>query len=143
MAATFAERLKGILDERHIQQKEIAAQLHVSSAVFSAWIKCKSEPSLETFANLCSILNLSADYLLGLSDTLQPAAKKPVEVKKKEPEVNAITSSSILGGLPARDLLSDMDSDLICQAKSYIAYLREQQNQRNAAKEKKKAKAKA
>ena len=70
MSAIFAERLKGVLEERHVQQKEIAAQLRVSPAVFSAWIKCRSEPSLDMFINLCSILNLSSDYLLGLSDTL-------------------------------------------------------------------------
>lgn len=71
MAVIFAERLKGILEARHIQQKEIAAQLRVSPAVFSAWIKCRSEPSLDMFANLCTILNLSSDYLLGLTDTLE------------------------------------------------------------------------
>ena len=82
MSAIFAERLRGILEERHVQQKEIAAQLRVSSAVFSAWIKCKSEPSLDMFINLCTILNLSSDYLLGLTDSPEHAKPSPPPVLK-------------------------------------------------------------
>lgn len=140
----FAERLQNVLNKHPDKSLDEFCKIYdLDSATAGLLISGVAYPNTLVFNKLCIYFGCSADYLLGLSDTLQPAAEKNVASQKKEPEANAIASSSILGSLPPRNLLSDMDSDLICQALSYIAYLNEQQKQRNAAEEKKKTKAKA
>ena len=48
--------------------KEIAEKLHIDAANITNWKKGTNIPSLEVFYELCKILDVSADYLLGLSD---------------------------------------------------------------------------
>lgn len=89
MSETFASRLKSHLDSKNIQQKSIAATLKVSPAVFSAWMKCKSEPSLDMLANICKELNISSDYLIGLTDTISAPAKS----KEKKLPTNGVLNT--------------------------------------------------
>lgn len=81
MSEIFAYRLKCHLEDLNIQQKTIAASLKVSPAVFSAWMKCKSEPSLDMLAKICKELSISADYLIGLSDAIQQPKPVPVSIQ--------------------------------------------------------------
>ena len=119
MSDVFAHRLKGRLDAQNIQQKSIAATLKVSPAVFSAWIKCKSEPSLDMLARICQELNISADYLIGLTDSMKPPVSVPVSipsvtVQRKEPNP-----------------LEELDPDLRSKAEGYIDSLLELQKDRS------------
>lgn len=65
----FAERLTEILAQSQLSQVEIAQQLQVNKATITNYRKGKIAPTLDTFYELCRILDISADYLLGLSDT--------------------------------------------------------------------------
>ena len=64
----FAERLTMELKSSGLQQKEIAEKLRISPANITNWKTGKNIPSLEIFYELCKILDVSADYLLGLTD---------------------------------------------------------------------------
>ncbi len=64
----FSERLGVELKASGLTQKEIAEKLHINPANITNWKKGINIPSLEVFYELCKILDVSADYLLGLSD---------------------------------------------------------------------------
>ena len=64
----FSERLVVELKSSTLTQKQIAEKLHVDPANITNWKKGTNIPSLEVFYELCKILDVSADYLLGLSD---------------------------------------------------------------------------
>ena len=48
--------------------KEIAYEIGVTPAMITQYKTTGKLPSLETFAKICKILDVSADYILGLSD---------------------------------------------------------------------------
>ena len=47
-------------------QKEIAERLGINPSTVSKYLRLDKYPSLDTFANLCEILDVSADEILGL-----------------------------------------------------------------------------
>ena len=49
-----------------ISQKEIAERLGINPSTVSKYLRLDKYPSLDTFANLCEILDVSADEILGL-----------------------------------------------------------------------------
>ena len=64
----FSERLTEELKLCGLTQKEIADKLQISPANITNWKKGANIPSLDVFYELCKILDVSADYLLGLRD---------------------------------------------------------------------------
>lgn len=64
----FCEKLKEIREKRGLTGRSITQQLHIAPATYSGWEHGKREPSFEMLVNLCRILNVSADYLLGLEE---------------------------------------------------------------------------
>ena len=64
----FAERLKELRIEKGIGQNKLAEMLNLSNASISYWENCKQEPSASAIYKLAKYFNVSADYLLGISD---------------------------------------------------------------------------
>lgn len=64
----FCERLTVELKGSHLTQKELAKKLNVDESNITKWKKGENFPSLLIFYDLCQILDVSADYLLGLED---------------------------------------------------------------------------
>ena len=64
----FTERFQEVLQGTNITQNEIAKHCHVTRQSISDFKRGRSVPSIETLFLLCQILEVSADYLLGLSD---------------------------------------------------------------------------
>lgn len=64
----FVERFNEILKTCGISQVELARAVRVSKQCITDYKTGKSVPSLETLYLLCKCLDVSADYLLGLSD---------------------------------------------------------------------------
>ena len=73
----FSERVKKVRKEAGLTQKELAQLLQLSIGTIAMWETGKREPKLETMAYLSKTLNMSVDYLLGLSedDLPQPTDK--------------------------------------------------------------------
>ena len=67
----FGERLRDLRHEKHMTQKQLADKLNLSKGTISAYEQGKKYPSIEVLIKLCNILQVSADYLLGLSDDMQ------------------------------------------------------------------------
>ena len=64
----FKERFNEILKSCGKSQVEIAKAANVSKQCISDYKAGKSVPSIETLYLICEFLDISADYILGLSD---------------------------------------------------------------------------
>lgn len=68
----FSERLRNLLDSRGINQIWLAEKIHTTGATVSRYLNADRMPRGENVASVASALNVSADYLLGLSDDPTP-----------------------------------------------------------------------
>ena len=59
-------RLREEIKSSRLSQKEIAEKLGVNPSTVSKYMKQDKFPAIDTFANLCEILDISADEVLGL-----------------------------------------------------------------------------
>ena len=66
MKEEFAKRLIELRLESNLSQQEIANKLNIARISYLHWKQGKTEPSINNICKLCKILNVSADYLLGL-----------------------------------------------------------------------------
>lgn len=64
----FTERFNEALKMSNKTQKQLADEASVSKQCISDYKSGKSVPSVQTLFLLCKSLDVSADYLLGLSD---------------------------------------------------------------------------
>lgn len=64
----FTERFNEILKQSGKTQVEIANALNITKQCVNDYKTGKSVPSIETLYSLCKFLDVSADYLLGLTD---------------------------------------------------------------------------
>lgn len=71
---TFPERLDQICTERGISQKWIADHANVTEASVSRWIAQNNYPAiLDALKRLAADLNVTTDYLIGITDYPQPS----------------------------------------------------------------------
>lgn len=64
----FSERLKQTRIKHGFTQDEFAKKLNISASSISLYENGDREPSLATLKTISEILNVSTDYLLGLTD---------------------------------------------------------------------------
>lgn len=62
------ERIKFLRESNKLSQPELAKLCGVSNGCISFWENSINEPKASYIIKLCKIFNVSADYLLGLSD---------------------------------------------------------------------------
>ena len=60
--------LKELRIDKKLTQKDIAKVLGISTTCYAGYEQSYREPDLKTLRKLCIILDVSADYLLGLED---------------------------------------------------------------------------
>lgn len=65
----FGERLREVRERRGETQTAVASALGCTSTFLSDMEKGRRTTTPEKIAQLCQYYNISADYLLGLSDT--------------------------------------------------------------------------
>ena len=59
-------RLREAIKTAPMSKKELAQKLGINQSTVSKYLYLDKFPSLETFANLCLILDVSADEIFGL-----------------------------------------------------------------------------
>lgn len=65
---TFSERLSEAMQERDISQYRLAALTGIPQSTISRYLGGKREISICYLVPICKALEVSSDYLLGLSD---------------------------------------------------------------------------
>lgn len=63
------ERLKELRIERGLKLKEVADYMNVTIRAISRYEDGTREPSVEMIVKFCKLYNVTADYLLGLTDS--------------------------------------------------------------------------
>lgn len=61
-------RLRTAIRQSALTQKEIAKKIGVSAQTVSKYMSVNVFPALDTLGRLCQVLDISADYILGLTD---------------------------------------------------------------------------
>lgn len=74
----LGDKIKKKRKELKINQDEIANMLNITRQSYSAYETNKHQPDLNTLKQICKILDISADYLLGIKITPN------IEIKEKE-----------------------------------------------------------
>ena len=62
----FRERLKGILEKRGMTQTELARIINEAPNTISRYINGWCAPAISTLYRICTVLDVSDDYLIGL-----------------------------------------------------------------------------
>jgi transcriptional regulator with XRE-family HTH domain len=60
----FGDKLKEILEEKNISQKELASTLNIAPTTLSGYITNKRQPDFELVKKIAFTLNVSTDFLL-------------------------------------------------------------------------------
>ena len=71
---TFPERLKEVRKNNNSTQRQVAEMLGASESQYQLYEYGKHKPNYEYIIKLCRYFNVSADYLLGLTDEPRPLA---------------------------------------------------------------------
>ncbi len=68
MLEQIRARLIQAVRESGLTQTELAKRLNIGQQTVSEYLHGKSLPALDTFANLCKVLDLDANEILCISD---------------------------------------------------------------------------
>ena len=68
MDMTFSNIRSEFLKGEGMKQKDFALKIGVSPSQVSEWLKGKATPNYDTLKKICAAFNISADYLLGITD---------------------------------------------------------------------------
>lgn len=104
LAKSSSERIDELFKEKKAQgisARSILLQLGMSETALAEWNRGKAHPTLDAIVKLAQFFNVSADYLLGLTDE-----RRPLERHELEQAVTPIPSSpAVFDEMP--DLLSE------------------------------------
>lgn len=67
----FTNRMKSILLEKKLSQKELSKMSGIAEASLCRYLKGDSKPRLDIIANIAKALNVSEAYLIGESNEVQ------------------------------------------------------------------------
>lgn len=74
MELFFAQRLKELRKEKELTQAELSKKLGYGYTAIANYESGRNEPSLADLITICRILDVSSDYLIGISDVQKPCA---------------------------------------------------------------------
>ena len=74
MELLFAKRLRELRKEKGLSQVELGEHLGYGYTAISSYETGRNEPSYTDLIRICKILDVSADYILGISDIRKPYA---------------------------------------------------------------------
>lgn len=75
----FSDRLTAARKEIGLTQQDMADHFGITRSAYSAWEIGRNEPPFSFIYDFCRTHKISADYLIGLSDSMHPPI--PVSVK--------------------------------------------------------------
>ena len=73
----YRERMKNIREDRDLTQAEIGKLLNKSQQGYNHIEAGRAELKIDDLITLCKFYNLSADYIIGLTNEVKPLKDKP------------------------------------------------------------------
>ena len=74
----YAERMRNLRQDNDLSQKKVADMLGVAQTTYSQYELEKRPMPIDYLIALCKFYNVSADYMLGLSNTKTPSSSVSV-----------------------------------------------------------------
>lgn len=112
---TFNENLKRLMESRGINQKWLADEANTTEATISRYVNGIHKPNVELIAKIAKALDVSVDYLLGLTSV-------PTSREERNPEVRILVSAYNKASERDRKLLWGILEDyLTTEEKTYIS----------------------
>lgn len=68
----YTERMRELREENNYSQKEISELLGIAQTTYSGYETGNRSIPIDIFIRLCDFYDVSADYLIGLSDVRKP-----------------------------------------------------------------------
>lgn len=65
---SLTKRLRDLREDHDLSQADIATQLKVAKQRYGEWERGEHRPSIDVIIALANFYNVSADYILGISD---------------------------------------------------------------------------
>ena len=72
----YIDRITSLREDNDYKQKEIAEILGIKQSAYSKYEKRRTKIQVEDIIKLCKLYNVSADYILGFTDTPEQLKKK-------------------------------------------------------------------
>ena len=60
----FSDKLRMLIEERNLTQKQVAIDLNVAASTMGGYVQGSSEPDFDTLIKIAEYFNVSTDYLL-------------------------------------------------------------------------------
>lgn len=93
MEDNFGGRLSYVMSIRNMRQKELAKAANVTEATVSRYVNNKRSPDIDFIRAIVQILNVSADYLLGFSDSIAIGGMSEMTANGDEAKYKLVSSS--------------------------------------------------
>ena len=111
----IADKIRAARIEKNMTQTELADKMGVSYQAVSNWERCRSMPDISKFNDLCDVLGLTLDELLGDEREEADAVKK---VMGGEP-ISLSETAKIAPIIPPRELESRVESSAGAEVSIY------------------------
>ena len=93
MEDNFGGRLSYVMSIRNMRQKELAKAANVTEATVSRYVNNKRSPDIDFIRAIVQILNVSADYLLGFSESINIGGMSDVALNGEDAKYKLVSSS--------------------------------------------------
>ena len=78
----FGDRIKELLAEKNMMQKELGKRIGVTEATISRWVANDREPKVGDIVKIAKALDCSADYLFGLQEKQRLEEQEEMEAQE-------------------------------------------------------------
>ena len=72
----FGEKLRILIEDKDMTQKELATQLNIAPSTVSSYVQNTREPDFATLKMLAKFFDVSIDYLLDYSTSHKPSRQE-------------------------------------------------------------------
>ncbi|GGD05118.1 helix-turn-helix domain-containing protein [Pontibacillus salipaludis] len=133
--ASVSERLKLLRKEHKLSQKDVSQILGISESGYGYYEQGRNEPSIDMINKLADRYNVTADYLLGRSDS--PDKKEKEDAFDPMDEINRLLKEYGIEHSGFFDIESwkAMGPDEVKQLESYFKFITEEAKRRGKDKQ--------
>ena len=103
----FSYRLTVLLDEHNMSQTQLAKKVGTTNVTICRYINGERIPRIDVASKIASVFNVSLDYLLGISESVD------IEKKKKNQDVDIAILMKSLYSLDGNTHLSKKQIEMI------------------------------
>lgn len=70
------QRIRDLREDKNLNQTQIATLLNTSQTVYSRYERNERDLPIDYLITLCKFYNVSADYILGFTNSIKPLPKE-------------------------------------------------------------------